>query len=71
MLLNRGLILVAEAVLVRNNAYVHTFKPGKSDVEVNYLDMQPEKGLNQYYFRLVQKDGEIAWSSPVWINYQP
>lgn len=61
---------VKEAVLVRNNAYIHTFQVGKGDVEVSYTDMQPDKGLNLYYFRLLQDDGELAWSSPVWVNVQ-
>lgn len=56
--------------LVRNNEYVYTASPGKRDVEFKWVDMQPLEGTNLYYFRVEQADGEVAWSSPVWINVE-
>jgi hypothetical protein len=26
------------------------------------------EGENRYYVRVVQKDGNMAWSSPVWVT---
>ncbi len=28
-----------------------------------------EPGMNYYYLRVVYKDGTVAWSSPIWVNY--
>jgi len=56
--------------LVRNNNYVYTTSPLKEQVEVKYTDMEPKAGLNYYYFRIQQENGDIAWASPVWINYR-
>jgi len=28
-------------------------------------------GKNFYYLRVVYTDGTVAWSSPIWVNYQP
>jgi hypothetical protein len=66
-----GTANVARVDLVRNNEYIHSTEPGKEEVTVKYTDMQPKKGLNLYYFRVLQADGEVAWASPVWLNYQP
>ncbi|HEV7222432.1 MAG TPA: hypothetical protein VGN42_07010 [Pirellulales bacterium] len=57
--------------LVRNNAYVYATSPLKPAAEVKYLDMEPKAGLNYYYFRIQQDDGQVAWASPVWVNYEP
>lgn len=58
--------------LVRNNNYVYTAAPKTgATATVSYIDMEPKTGLNMYYFRVQQADGEIAWASPVWVNYTP
>ncbi|HXT57817.1 MAG TPA: hypothetical protein VN699_04240, partial [Pirellulales bacterium] len=57
--------------LIRNNAYVYATSPLKPKAEVKYLDMEPKAGLNYYYFRIQQDDGQVAWASPVWVNYAP
>ncbi len=57
--------------LVRNNAYIYTTSPLKPTAEVKYVDMEPKTGLNYYYFRVLQEDGQVAWASPVWLNYKP
>ncbi len=59
---------ITELTLVRNNEYVYTSKPGKQTVEFKWTDMTPSDDVNLYYFRVVQADGEVAWSSPVWIH---
>lgn len=28
-------------------------------------------GRNVYYLRVIYKDGTVAWSSPIWVDYQP
>ncbi len=31
-------------------------------------DPEPQEGTSWYYARVLQKDGNMAWSSPVWVN---
>ncbi|RMG40829.1 MAG: exo-alpha-sialidase [Planctomycetota bacterium] len=64
-----GTARVRSITLVRNNRYIYTTEPGKQHVRIRFTDMEPEQGVNYYYFRVEQTDGEIAWSSPVWIRY--
>ena len=40
-----------------------------SNMEFVYRDQAPEKGLNAYWVRIVQSDGAMAWSSPIFIHY--
>ena len=62
---------IARIDLVRNGRYIYTTSPAKSDVSIKYMDAEPDPGLNYYYFRILQDDGEVAWASPIWINYDP
>ena len=32
------------------------------------IDREPLPGRSYYYVRVIQKDEEIAWSSPVWFG---
>ena len=61
---------IARVDLVRNNRYVYTTSPLQESIEVRFVDMEPEEGLNYYYFRIQQEDGQIAWASPIWVNYE-
>jgi hypothetical protein len=38
-------------------------------LEFTFRDDNPEKGLNAYWVRVVQEDGGMAWSSPIFIQY--
>ena len=38
--------------------------------ECELSDNQPEDGLNIYYARVYLKDGNRAWSSPVFVNHK-
>jgi hypothetical protein len=67
----RGTGTVDRVDLVRNNRYIYATTPRKQTVELKYTDMEPEPGVNYYYFRVLQDNGELAWASPVWINYKP
>jgi hypothetical protein len=54
---------------------VEVIKDGKfvfetSDSEFTYVDANPEKKESWYYVRVMQRDRNMAWSSPVWIRYR-
>ena len=38
-------------------------------VHVEYVDTDPLSGPTSYFVRVVQKDGNTAWSSPVWVDF--
>ena len=39
--------------------------------QFTWMDNKLDAGSNYYYVRVLQRDGQIAWSSPIWVNYKP
>jgi hypothetical protein len=39
------------------------------DVEFTFADPAPLPGINPYWLRVVQSDQEMAWSSPLFVDY--
>jgi len=54
--------------IVRNNRSLYRNGGGKREVDITYLDTDPQPGTSFYYVRLEQVDGNVAWSSPIWVN---
>ncbi|MBN2572391.1 MAG: hypothetical protein JXA68_09710 [Ignavibacteriales bacterium] len=39
-------------------------------VTATFIDELIKPGTHYYYCRVIQEDGEMAWSSPIWIDYR-
>jgi len=52
----------------RNNQFLYAQKPEGRKADFKFVDTAPVKGFSYYYVRVVQKDEEMAWSSPVWLG---
>ena len=52
----------------RNNRFIYTHSPQGTEAELTFVDREPLEGRSYYYVRVIQKDEEIAWSSPVWFG---
>jgi len=63
-----GTAPVEELYIIRNNEEIIVYKDLGRTFEVNYKDTEPLKEPAYYYVRLVQEDGEKAWSSPIWVK---
>jgi hypothetical protein len=71
--------------LIRNGETIHTFSPDKDlpdqihfahddFVDLSKICFKVKKGISPfvyYYLRATQKNGHIAWSSPIWIDLDP
>jgi hypothetical protein len=56
--------------LIRNERVVHEFSPeNTSAFEVTFWDDDPIEGENRYYLRVEQSDGNMAWTSPIWVTF--
>jgi hypothetical protein len=58
--------------ILRNGEVIHT-EPAKGDAaeaRFHWEDPVPVKGTkaSYYYVRVLQKDGQMAWSSPIWVQ---
>ena len=57
--------------VIKDNRIAYSVTPDKRDVEFQYADGASEPGESYYYLRVIQEDGEMAWGSPAWVDYQP
>lgn len=65
-----GTASITSLEIVRSGEVVYSASPGSSDVSIDYRDADaPRDGAEHYHARLVQADGQIAWSSPIWVEY--
>lgn len=53
--------------IIRNGMAVYTSGPGPERLDFRYKDESPGPGENYYYIRVRQEDGNMAWSSPIWV----
>jgi hypothetical protein len=56
-------------VIVRDNQYIYSINPHGVTFDLNYREQSLTPGQHYYYVRLEQQDRNMAWSSPIWINY--
>jgi hypothetical protein len=56
--------------VMKDSEVVATFKPGKAEFKGDWTDPKPTAGTHYYYIRVQQTDGELAWASPLWIEYK-
>ncbi|MBT3377060.1 MAG: CehA/McbA family metallohydrolase [Lentisphaerae bacterium] len=55
--------------ICRNNQFIYCKRPDGNEASVTFVDSEPLNGRSYYYVRVIQKDEEIGWSSPVWLGY--
>ena len=62
-----------EAVtIVRNEMDVRRMTPEKgTNFSATFTDEDPVVGEYRYYVRVEQTDGNMGWTSPVWVTYEP
>ena len=44
-------------------------EPGPERAEFEFTDESPQPGINPYWVRVTQSDMEMAWTSPVFVDY--
>jgi hypothetical protein len=52
--------------LIRNQQFVYTQRPGTKEAAFEFTDRNYGPGESYYYVRVLQEDGQLAWSSPIW-----
>lgn len=63
-----GTAAITRVTLVRNEQNYRQWEPGTKTFEQSFTDDTPADGENRYYLRIEQGDGNMAWSSPVWVR---
>lgn len=66
----RGTRPIAKVHIIRNFVYVYSADMNGQELKLQWLDNDPPTGQNWYYVRIEQDDGELAWSSPMWVRHR-
>ena len=54
--------------LIRDRKFVYTSSPRVKETNFEFSDRDFTPGKHWYYVRLLQEDGQMAWSSPIWVE---
>jgi len=60
---------ISRIEVIKNNTFVYTAQPAGDSARFEFRDDKIQRGESYYYVRLMQRDGQLAWSSPIWVNY--
>lgn len=64
-----GTAKLKRVTIVRNEKNWKVYEEiGRTTLEKDVTDEKMLKGENRYYIRVEQEDGNMAWSSPVWVT---
>lgn len=77
-----GTTKLKKVEIIRNGEVIHTYKPQDYHLHFEFDDLRPlvdvaldakdkKAAFVFYYIRVTQEDGEMAWSSPIWVDYIP
>jgi hypothetical protein len=57
--------------VIRNNRSVYVAQGnGRSQLQFTYTDQDTPAGQAYYYVRVQQVNGQLCWSSPIWVEYR-
>ncbi len=59
---------LAEVHVLKCNRDIRVFEPGEPGAKMRFEDEARLEGPTWYYVRVVQTDGAMAWSSPIWVD---
>jgi hypothetical protein len=66
----RGTGIVSKVDFLKDGKVIHSVEPNTQEVSLEYQDTSADGGRHYYYARLLQRDGMIAWSSPLFVNWK-
>jgi hypothetical protein len=63
-----GTATIKQIDVISNKRFLYTSRPASKTVSFEFSDPNPPSGESWYYVRVMQEDGQIAWSSPIWVR---
>jgi hypothetical protein len=63
-----GTAPLRRVTIVRNESDLQIIESKENEVAGDWSDPAPLAGENRYYLRIEQSDGNMAWSSPMWVT---
>ena len=66
----KGTGRIDEIAIVKDSRFLYRTEPEGSEARFSFADKEPGSRESYYYVRVLQRDRNIAWSSPIWVNYR-
>lgn len=63
-----GTSIISRVEIIRNGEIIHQRNPESLICNIFFIDEEISRGNSYYYVKVIQSDGEMAWSSPIWIS---
>jgi hypothetical protein len=63
-----GTTPIRQIDVIRDQTFLHTRQNQPLETSFEFVDNDVTPGEHYYYVRVIQNDGNIAWSSPVWVT---
>jgi hypothetical protein len=61
---------IKQVDVIKNGKFIYTARPGEKQARFELTDREFSPGESWYYTRVLQEDGQMAWSSPMWVKKQ-
>ena len=59
---------IKQLVIIKNQQIIYERRPNADSITLRYRDADFKPGSNYYYIRVLQNNGMVAWSSPIWVE---
>jgi len=63
-----GSSVIQSVEVIKDGKFVYKTEPNADTAEFDFTDTAQGAGESWYYVRVIQKDRNMAWSSPMWIT---
>ena len=63
-----GTAPIRQIDIIKNQEFLYTRQKLPQDFDFTYEDETKQSGEDFYYVRVEQNDGNVAWSSPIWVT---
>jgi hypothetical protein len=57
--------------ILKDSQVAAALPAAQAEYQGAWTDPKPSRGVHYYYVRVQQTNGELAWSSPMWIDFAP
>ena len=65
----RGTADIDKVHIIRDGEILHTHRPGTQETEFEFTDTDRGGISHYYYVRVQQVDEQVAWGSPMWVDF--
>ena len=63
-----GTTPIRQIDIIKNQDFLYTRQKLPQEIAFTYEDAEKQTGEDYYYVRVQQNDGNVAWSSPIWVT---